>query len=70
MASQPLRIADLARAVGMRVPDVRFYLERGLATRHFGWTGETAYHQEHVDRLRFISRALIWAFRLTPSRCS
>jgi MerR family mercuric resistance operon transcriptional regulator len=51
----------------MRAKDVRFYKERGLlqrARRHPGWTGETAYHQEHVDRLKFVSRALILGFSL------
>ena len=67
MASEPLTVAELARAVGMRARDVRFYLDRGLLQRprrHPGWTGETAYHQEHVDRLKFISRALILGFSL------
>jgi DNA-binding transcriptional MerR regulator len=65
MASEPLTDVELARVVGMTAKDVRFYQERGLLQRprrHPGWKGEVAYHQEHVDRVKLISRALILGF--------
>jgi MerR family mercuric resistance operon transcriptional regulator len=67
MASEPLTIAELARAVGMTTKDVSFYQERGLLqkpARRRGRSGDVAYTQDHVDRLNFISRALILGFSL------
>jgi DNA-binding transcriptional MerR regulator len=62
MASGPFTLVQLARAVGMSVEDVRFYLDRGLLQPARRRSGRRAvvlrYHQEHVDRLRFIGRAL------------
>ncbi len=49
----------------MSVEDVRFYLDRGLlprARRRRGRRGDLAYHQEHVERLGFIGRALNFGF--------
>jgi DNA-binding transcriptional MerR regulator len=68
MASEPLTDAELARVVGMTAMDVRFYQECGLLQRPrrcLGWKGEIAYHQEHLDRLKLISRALILGFSLS-----
>jgi MerR family mercuric resistance operon transcriptional regulator len=67
MASGPFTLAQLARAVGMSVDDVQFYRDHGLlqpARRRRGRSGESAYHDEHVDRLRFIKRALGYGFPL------
>jgi MerR family mercuric resistance operon transcriptional regulator len=67
MASEPLTIAELARAVGMTTKDVLFYQERGLLqkpARQRGRSGHVAYTHDHVERLNFISRALILGFSL------
>jgi DNA-binding transcriptional MerR regulator len=61
MASGPFTLAQLARAAGMSIDDVRFYRDRGLLQpprRKRSRTDDLAYQQEHVDRLRFIGRAL------------
>jgi DNA-binding transcriptional MerR regulator len=67
MASEPLTLAQLASAVGMSTSDVQLYQQRGLLdppkrtpTRRLA----VAYRQEHVDRLRFIGRALAYGFSL------
>lgn len=65
MASRSFTLAHLAKAVGMRFEDVKFYRDRGLLQaprRKRGRTATLAYHQEHVDRLRFIERALRHGF--------
>ena len=67
MASEPLSLAQLARVVDMSIDDVRLYQDRGLlppARRSLGRSGDVGYHQEHVDRLRFIARAVIYGFSL------
>src|SRR5262249_55565097 len=67
MASKPLTLAQLVRAVGMREDDVQAYEKSGLlqhARRQRGRSGGLAYHQEHIDRLHFISRALECGFSL------
>ena len=67
MASKPLTLAQLARAVGMRVDDVRTYECHGLlqwARRRRGRNDLVAYHQEHVEQLRFIRRAIEYGFSL------
>jgi MerR family mercuric resistance operon transcriptional regulator len=64
---RPLTLAQLARAVGMRVDDVQLYESRGLlprARRLRGRSGLVAFHQEHVERLRFIRRAIEHGFSL------
>ena len=61
MASEPLTIAQLARAVGMGLDEIRSYQDQGLlqrARRTRGRHGNVAYHQEHLDRVMFIRRAL------------
>ena len=65
MASGPFTLVQLADAVGMSEQDVRFYRDRSLLPpprRRRGRSGDVAYHQEHVDRLLFISRALAYGF--------
>ena len=67
MASGPFTLAQLAQVVGMKFEDVEFYWECGLlqpARRGGGRPGDPGYHQEHVDRLRFIGRALDHGFSL------
>ena len=65
MASGPFTLGALARAAGMKEEDVRFYLQRGLLPgprRRRGRSGDVAFHEEHVARLRFIARALAHGF--------
>jgi DNA-binding transcriptional MerR regulator len=60
MASGPFTLAQLAKAAGMSIEDVRLYRDRGLLQpprRQRGRTDHFAYRQEHVDRLCFIGRA-------------
>src|SRR5262245_62071281 len=67
MASEPLTLAKLALAVGTSIENVRLYKDRGLLPfprRSPGNSGVVGYHQEHVDRLRFIARALVFGFSL------
>jgi DNA-binding transcriptional MerR regulator len=67
MASEPLTLTQLAAAVGMSATDVGFYQQRGLLPpprRAVGRHKSVAYHQEHVDRLRLIRRALVYGFSL------
>ena len=67
MASGPFTLAQLARAVGMSIEDVRFFGDRGLlqpARRSPGRKDQSAFHREHVDRLNFIKRALELRFTL------
>ena len=67
LASKILTLAQLARAEGMRADDVRLYESRGLlprARRQRGPSGLVAYHEEHVERLRFIRRAIEYGFSL------
>jgi DNA-binding transcriptional MerR regulator len=49
MASRPLTLTQLARAVGVRVDDVRFYEKPGLLQKPRRWRGSSgglAYHRE------------------------
>ena len=67
MASGPFTLAQLARAAGMRLDDVMSYRDRGLLRpprRRRGRSGDLAYHQEHLDRLCLIGRALDYGFSL------
>jgi MerR family mercuric resistance operon transcriptional regulator len=66
-AIAPATIADLARKAGVDVVTVRSYEEMGLLPkprRRRGRSGDAAYHQEHLDRLMFIRRALDLGFPL------
>src|SRR5690349_18434813 len=61
MASGPFTLAQLAEAAGMSVDDVRFYRDSGLMQpphRVRGRTDDVAFGAEHVERLKFIKRAL------------
>jgi DNA-binding transcriptional MerR regulator len=67
MASGPFTLAQLARAVGLSVDDVQFYRDIGLLPpprRRRGRSGDFAFHAEHVERLRFIRRAIAFGFFL------
>ena len=66
-AIAPATIAELARKAGVDVVLVRSYEEMGLIPRprrRRGRSGDAAYHQEHLDRLLFIRRALEFGFSL------
>lgn len=61
MALGPFTLAQLARAAGMSVDDVRSYRDKGLlqpARRQRSRTDDFAFQAEHVERLHFIKRAL------------
>jgi MerR family mercuric resistance operon transcriptional regulator len=61
----PLTLSALADVAGLNVEDVRFYLARGLLQpprRRRGRSCDVAFHQEHIDRLQFIARALAHGF--------
>jgi DNA-binding transcriptional MerR regulator len=67
MASEPLTLVQLAATVGMSTAEAELYEKRGLLPpprRAVGRHKTVAYHQEHVDRLRLIRRALIYGFSL------
>jgi len=63
MAFTYLTLPQLAKLAGVRPDDIRFYIERGLLQ---GTTGrrsrrdDRGFRQEHLDRLRFIQRALAY----------
>ncbi len=66
-AIAPATIAELARKAGIDVALVRSYEDMGLLPRprrRRGRSGDAAYHQEHLDRLLFIKRALEFGFSL------
>ena len=61
MASGPFTLAQLARAAGMSIEDVRSYRDQGLLQRprrQRSRTDDFAFQAEHVERLQFIKRAL------------
>ena len=67
MASGPFTLAQLAQAVGMSVDDVRFYRDCGLLQpprRRPSRSGDVVFQAEHVERLRFIQRAVAHGFFL------
>jgi DNA-binding transcriptional MerR regulator len=67
MVLQTFTLAQLARAVGMSVEDVRFYRDSGLLPppkRQRTRTDDFSFQVEHVERLRFIQRALAHGFTL------
>ncbi len=67
MASEPLTLAQLAAAAGMSAADAELYQERGLLQpprRSTGRHQRVGYHQEHLDRLHLIRRALVYGFSL------
>jgi DNA-binding transcriptional MerR regulator len=67
MTSGTFTIGQLARAAGMSLDEVQSYRERGLlqpARRQRGRSDDVAYHQEHLERLKFIKHALVCGFTL------
>lgn len=65
MASGPFTLVQLADAVGMSLADVRFYRDCGLLQpprRQRGRTDDVRFDAAHVQRLRFIQRALAYGF--------
>ena len=67
MASGLFTLAQLARAVGMSVNDVRFYRDCGLLQpprTQDGSTDDLAFQAEHVERLRFVQRAVAHGYFL------
>lgn len=61
MVSGPFTRAQLARLLGITVREIQSYRDCGLLQpprRRRGRTGDLAFHLEHVERLRFIKRAL------------
>jgi len=66
-AFTPVTIVQLGRLSGVTEDVIRGYLEIGLMPqprRRPGMPGRVAYHREHLDRLRFIDRALALGFSL------
>jgi DNA-binding transcriptional MerR regulator len=60
-------LAQLARAVGMRVETLKFYHGYGLlppARRRPGRQDDVAFCSAHVERLRFVRQALAHGFSL------
>jgi DNA-binding transcriptional MerR regulator len=67
MASDPFTLAQLGRAVGMSVDEVRFYRDGGLLQpprRLRSRTDDFGFGAAHVDRLRFIQRSLTYGYSL------
>jgi len=67
MVLQTFTLAQLARAVGMSVEDVRFYRDSGLLPppkRQRTRNDDFSFQVKHVERLRFIQRALAYGFTL------
>jgi MerR family transcriptional regulator, mercuric resistance operon regulatory protein len=63
----PATIASLAKSAGIDVETIRSYERRGLLPkprRRRGRSGDAAYHQEHLERLTFIGRAVELGFSL------
>ena len=61
MASGPFTLAQLARAAGMSIDDVRSYRDQRLLQaprRKRSRTDDFAFQTEHLERLQFIKRAL------------
>ena len=67
MTSTVLSLPELARAAGVRLKDAKRYLKLGLLQlrgRERSPGANMAFHQEHVDRLRFIREALDVGFSI------
>ena len=61
MASGSFTLSQLAKAGGMNIDDVRFYRDSGLLPpprRARSRTDDFGFGTEHVERLKFIRRAL------------
>jgi MerR family mercuric resistance operon transcriptional regulator len=67
MSAGPFTLRQLAEKVGVDVDTVRVLLQCGLLQplrRRLGRRDDVAFHQEHVQRLHFIKRALGVGFHL------
>jgi MerR family mercuric resistance operon transcriptional regulator len=67
MSAGPFTLRQLADALGVDANTVRVLLRCGLLQRprrRRGRTGDVAFHEEHVERLAFIKRALGVGFHL------
>jgi DNA-binding transcriptional MerR regulator len=67
MESGPFTLAQLVRITGIGAREIRLYAERRLLQaprRRRSRSGDVAFHREHVDRLRFIQRALAVGYSL------
>jgi DNA-binding transcriptional MerR regulator len=67
MTSGPFTLVQLADAAGMTVEEVRHYRDFPLLPpprRRRGRQDDRGFNSEHVDRLRFIKRALAHGFTL------
>jgi DNA-binding transcriptional MerR regulator len=67
MESGPFTLAQLARITAVSTRDIRFYADRRLLQpprRRRSRSGDVAFHGEHVERLRFIRRALAVGYSL------
>ena len=70
-AFAPVTIAGLSKLSGVDVEVIRDYLAAGLVPpprRRRGRSGDKAFHREHLDRLRFITRGLALGFSLEAIR--
>lgn len=70
-AFAPVTIAGLSKLSGIDVKVVREYIAAGLVPeprRRPGRSGDKAFHREHLDRLRFITRAIALGFSLEAIR--
>lgn len=66
-AFAPVTIAGLSELSGVDVKVIHHYLAIGLVPpprRQRGHAREPAFHREHLERLRFITRALAHGFSL------
>ena len=64
-AFAPVTLAGLSKLSGVHVDVIRVYLAIGLVPqprRRRSRPGDLAFHREHFDRLRFISRSLALGF--------
>jgi DNA-binding transcriptional MerR regulator len=71
METGPFTLAQLARIVGLSSQEIRHYADRGLLQpprRRRSRSGDLAFHREHVERLRFIQRALAVGYSLDDIR--
>jgi MerR family mercuric resistance operon transcriptional regulator len=67
MSAGPFTLRQLAEALGVDASTVRVLLQFGVLQpprRRLGRSDDIAFHREHVDRLRFIKRALGVGFHL------
>lgn len=61
MVLRPLTFSQLARAVGVSVEELESYRSMGLLQpprRRRSREADLGFHQEHLDRVRFVRRAL------------